>query len=278
MQAQSPCGLVTLLTDFGLQDPFVGVMKGVLFGAHRELRVIDVSHGIRPGAIAEGAFWLERSFRYFPAGTVHCAVVDPGVGSARGAVVVAAEHHYFVGPDNGLLGEVTLRAPHVEVRSIDLDRHGLRGASHTFHGRDVFGVVAGRLAMRELAFADVGPLTQLQVPSPIPGIVSEGESFVGNVLCADRFGNLITSLRASEVLSSSNQPFRLELAGHKLQSLRTFADARPGELLCLVGSFNAIEVAVRDGSALERLRPVGLRNATDPEPGGLLQSVKLFPS
>jgi S-adenosylmethionine hydrolase len=85
---QAPCGLVTLLTDFGLGDPFVGVMKGVLFGAHPELRVIDLTHGIGHGAVVEGAFWLERSYRYFPQGSVHCAVVDPGVGSERGAVVV----------------------------------------------------------------------------------------------------------------------------------------------------------------------------------------------
>jgi S-adenosyl-L-methionine hydrolase (adenosine-forming) len=272
---QAPCGLVTLLSDFGLGDPFVGVMKGVLYAAHPALSVIDITHGIDHGAIAEGAFWLERSYRHFPAGAVHCAVVDPGVGSARGAVVVAAERHFFVGPDNGLLAEVTLRAPHVEVRAIDQMTHGLRGASNTFHGRDVFSVIAGRLAARQLAFADVGELVHLQVPSPIPGIVSEGDGFVGCVLLADHFGNLITSLRASEVLPSTDTPFRLQVAGRWLRAVRTFADAEPGELVALVGSFDAIEVVVRDGSALERLAPVGvgpcwqrLDKAT---------SVKLFP-
>jgi S-adenosylmethionine hydrolase len=263
---QTPCGLVTLLTDFGLSDPFVGVMKGVVAALHPNVRVIDLTHGIRPGAIAEGAFWLERSYRHFPAGSVHCAVVDPGVGSARAAVVVSAEHHFFVGPDNGLLAEVTLRAPHVEVRVIDREGLGARRVSHTFHGRDVFSVVASRLAARELQFADVGPLTHLQVPSPIPGIVSEADGFVGNIVTADHFGNLITSLRASEVLSASNAPFRVSFAGQWLRSVLTFADATPGELVALVGSFDAIELAVRDGSAFERLRPVPAA------------SVKLFPS
>ncbi len=263
---QATCGLVTLLTDFGLSDPFVGVMKGVLFGAHPALHVIDVTHGIGPGAVAEGAFWLERSYRYFPHGSVHCAVVDPGVGSERAAVVVAAEHHFFVGPDNGLLAEVTLRAPHAEARTIDLTRNGLGRASNTFHGRDVFAVVAGRLAARELAFTDVGPVAQLQVPSPIPGIASEADGFTGNVVTIDHFGNLITSLRASEVLPASDAPFRLQIAGQKLRSVRTFADAAPGELVALVGSFDTVEVAVRDGSAAARLTPV---------PGA---SVKLFPS
>lgn len=266
MTPATPCGLVTLLTDFGSSDPFVGVMKGVLLGAHPALRVVDVTHGIGAGAIAEGAFWLERSFRYFPAGTVHCAVVDPGVGTARGAVALAAEQHYFVGPDNGLLAEITLRAAHAEVRAIDLARHGLSGASHTFHGRDVFAVVAGRLAARQLAFADVGAVAHLEVPSPVPGVVSEADGFVGNLLTTDRFGNLVTSLRASEVLPASGAAFRLRIAGKMLRSVRTFAEAQPGELVALVGSFDAIEIAVRDGSAAERLAPV---------PGA---SVKVFPS
>jgi S-adenosylmethionine hydrolase len=253
---QAPCGVVTLLSDFGLRDPFVGVMKGVLCGAHPELRVLDITHGIAPGAIAEGAFWLERSFRYFPAGSVHCAVVDPGVGSERHAVVVAAERHFFVGPDNGLLAEVTLRAAHVETRVIDLGKHRLRDASPTFHGRDVFGVVAGRLASRELPFAQVGEPMHLQVPSPIPGIVSEADGFVGNLVTTDHFGNLITSLRASEVLPAVGAEFRLQISGKILRSVRTFADAQPGELVALVGSFDTIEVAVRDGSAAARLQPV----------------------
>lgn len=263
---QTASGLVTFLTDFGLADPFVGVMKGVVLGAHPELRLVDLTHGIRPGAIAEGAFWLERSYRHFPSGSVHCAVVDPGVGSARAAVVVAAERHFFVGPDNGLLAEVTLRAPHVEVRAIDRDRLGLRSVSHTFHGRDLFSVVAGRLAARELSFADVGDLAHLQVPSPIPGVVSEADGFVGNIVTVDHFGNLITSLRASEVLAATDAPFRLSFAGQWLRSVRTFAEARPGELVALVGSFDAIELVVRDGSAFERLEPL---------PGA---AVKLLPS
>ncbi len=267
MQAlHTPSGLVTLLTDFGLADPFVGVLKGVLFASHPELRVIDLTHGIGAGAIAEGAFWLERSYRYFPPGTVHCAVVDPGVGGARAAVVVAADGHYFVGPDNGLLAEVTLHAPHVETRAIDLAEHGLLRASSTFHGRDVFAVLAGRIAAQKLPFARVGSLAHLQVPSPIPGIVSEADGFLGNVLTSDHFGNLITTLRASEVLPAVAAPFRVQLAGQTLRSVRTFADAAPGELVALVGSFDAIEVVVRDGSAAARLQPA---------PGA---SVKLLPS
>ena len=262
----APCGVVTLLTDFGLTDPFVGVMKGVLCAAHPHLRVIDVTHGVAPGAIAEGAFWLERRFRYFPAGSVHCAVVDPGVGSRRPAVVLAAEHHYFVGPDNGLLAEVTLRAAHTEVRRIDVEQHGLSGASHTFHGRDIFAVMAGRLAARAVSFEQVGPLTTLGVPSPIPGMVSEADGFVGTVLTVDHFGNLITTLRASEVLPVVDAPFRLLIAGQTLRSVRTFSEAEAQELVALVGSFDSIEVVVNGGSAVERLRPV---------PGA---SVKLLPS
>lgn len=261
-----PCGLLTLLTDFGLTEPFVGVMKGVVYGDAPAVRVIDLTHGIAPGSILTGAFWLERSYRYFPPGTVHCAVVDPGVGSARAAVAVAAQGHYFVGPDNGLLAEVTLHAPHVEVRQIDAGALGLREVSATFHGRDLFCVVAGRLSAGKLPFAEVGPLGHLEVPSPIPGVVSEADHFVGNVLTVDHFGNLVTTLRGAEVLPTSGAPFRVQIAGQWLRSVRTFADARPGELVALLGSFDTIEIAVRDGSAFQVLQPT---------PGA---SVKLFPS
>lgn len=262
----SACGLLTLLTDFGLTDPFVGVMKGVIATREPHVRILDITHGIAPGVVSAGAFWLERSYRYFPLGSVHCAVVDPGVGSARGAVAVAAQGHFFVGPDNGLLAEVTLRAPHAEVRAIDADALGLRDVSATFHGRDVFGVVAALLAAQRLAFGDVGPLAHLQVPSPIPGVVSEADHFIGTVLTHDHFGNLLTSLRASEVLPVNGAPFRLQLGSQWLRSVRTFADAEPGELVALVGSFDTVEIAVRDGSALAKLQPT---------PGA---SVKLFPS
>lgn len=263
---QKPCGLLTLLTDFGLADPFVGVMKGVVCSAEPHVRILDITHGIRPGAVAEGAFWLERSYRYFPAGSVHCAVVDPGVGSERAAVAVAAQGHYFVGPDNGLLAEVTLHAPHAEVRSLDVAALGLRDLSATFHGRDLFCVVASKLAASKLAFTDVGALTHLAVPSPIPGVVSEADHFVGNVLTVDHFGNLITSLRGSEVLAVSGASFRLQVGSHWLRSVRTYAEAEPGELVGLVGSFDAVEIAVRDGSAFARLQPAA---------GA---AVKLFPS
>jgi S-adenosylmethionine hydrolase len=256
---------MTLLTDFGLTDPFVGVMKGVVCGAEPLVRVVDLTHGIAPGAVVAGAFWLERSYRYFPPGTVHCAVVDPGVGSARAAVAVSAQGHLFVGPDNGLLAEVTLHAPHAEVRQIDAAALGLRPPSATFHGRDLFCVVACRLAAGKLAFDDVGALTHLAVPSPIPGVVSEADHFVGNVLTVDHFGNLVTSLRGPEVLSANGAPFRLQIGGQQLRSVRTFADAEPGELVALVGSFDAVEIAVRDGSAFERL------------PSALGASVQLFP-
>lgn len=250
---QGASGVVSLLSDFGLSDPFVGVMKGVLFAAHPGLRVIDLSHGIAPGAIMAGAFWLERSYPYFPPGSVHCAVVDPGVGSSRAAVVVSASGHYFVGPDNGLLAEVARRSTLAEVRAIDLERHGFKAASATFHGRDIFAVMAGRLAAQQLPFGEVGPTAALAVPSPIPEVVCDRGCYVGCVLTSDHFGNLITSLRAAEVLPQRDAPFRVAVAGQRLRSVRTFADAEPGELVALVGSFDAVEIVVRDGSARGRL-------------------------
>ena len=188
------------------------------------------------------------------------------VGDFHGIVVLPT------GDEAGVMGHVDhqLRADALrdlgELRVIDLARHGLSRASNTFHGRDVFAVLAGRLAARELHFNQVGELVHLSVPSPVPGIVSEADGFVGNLLTTDHFGNLITTLRASEVLPAADAEFRLQIAGRMLRSVRTFADAQPNELVALVGSFDTIEVAVRDGSAAARLSPV---------PGS---SVKLFPS
>ena len=125
--------IITLLTDFGLQDPYVAEMKGRILAAHADATVIDLTHEIPAGAVRQGAWMLWRSWSAFPARTIHVAVIDPGVGSQRRGVAARAHGHFFVGPDNGLLAEVTLHAPHVEVRHIEPERHGLSGASNTFH-------------------------------------------------------------------------------------------------------------------------------------------------
>jgi S-adenosylmethionine hydrolase len=245
----TPSGIVTLLTDFGVQDPFVGVMKGVMLSLERELRLVDLTHGIEPQAIGDAAFWLEQSYRWFPAGTVHVVVVDPGVGSERRAVAVRAGGHYFVGPDNGSFEVVVRRAASAEALEIVPERLGLSVPSRTFHGRDVFAPVGALLAAGKLAFEALGAPCELVPSARVPEPVEGPSETYGVVVAVDRFGNLVTNVPASLLSPGA----RLTLGEHSVALVRTYADVPVGTLAALVGSCGTVELFVRDGSARERL-------------------------
>lgn len=248
---KSACGIVTLLTDFGVRDPFVGVMKGVMLARCPGVSLVDLTHEIEPQRIEAAAFWLGQAYGWFPAGTVHVVVVDPGVGSARHAVVVRAARQLFVGPDNGCFEAVSRREPTLEVRRIDLDRCGLSPPSQTFHGRDVFAPVAAALASGALAFENVGPLSNLLETNalPAPSIGTNGAE--GEVVVIDRFGNLVTNLEG--LARTAPGPRRVRILGHELPVVRTYADVAEGALAGLVGSFGQLEIAERNGSAAKTL-------------------------
>jgi hypothetical protein len=246
-----PSGIVTFLTDFGTRDPFVGVMKGVVLGRFAAARLVDLSHAVPAQDVAFGAFWLERSMHWFAPGTVHVAVVDPGVGSARRAIAARADGQLLVGPDNGLLAAALERAGEREVRLIDAARLGLPAPSRTFHGRDVFAPVAAELASGRWQLTDLGdPITDF-VASPVPAARSVAGGFGGEVVVVDGFGNLITNLEAS-LLADFADP-RIHVAGRELALAATYADVPRGELVALVDAFEVIEIACRDGSAAEAL-------------------------
>jgi S-adenosylmethionine hydrolase len=246
----APSGVITLLTDFGLSDPFVGVLTGVLLSRFPGARVVDLCHGIRPQAIAEAAFWLERCYCWFPGGTVHVAVVDPGVGSARAVLAAAIAGHYFLVPDNGLLATRLLEAPDARVLAVHLAQLGLPAPSATFHGRDVFAPLAAGLASGERRFATLGvPTRALPCCLPVAQRTATGAS--GEVVCVDRFGNLITNLEADP--AQRRGATQVRVGGQSLRWLRTYADAAPGELLALVNAFGVLEIAQRDGSAERQL-------------------------
>jgi len=243
--------IVTMLSDFGLRDPFVGVMKGVLLGECPSVTLVDITHDIEPQAVAAGAFWLGQAFAWFPRGTVHLAVVDPGVGTARRAIVARAGAHCFVAPDNGLLEVVRRRAPSFEARLIDAPGLGLTVPSRTFHGRDLFAPVAGRLASGSLSFADVGPLAELSESSLVPEPRRAERAAAGQVLVVDRFGNLVTNLDGLPPSALSKATVRV--LGRSLAVVETYADLAVGECGAVVGSFGQLEVVVRDGSAAREL-------------------------
>ena len=258
-------GVITITTDFGHQGPFVGVMKGVILTRFPEARIIDLTHEIVVHWPAEAGFWLTRSFEYFPPGTVHIAVVDPGVGTARDIVAVAARGHVFLAPDNGLLAPIVTRYPEASVTRLDipqLSRLGVTRPSATFHGRDIFAPVAAEIAAGRAVPTDLGE----PVPSLIPAWVDEptvdAAGVAGVVITIDHFGNLITNIDGSLLERFANPQVRA--GNHLFPVRRTYGDVQPGAYLALVNSFGVVEIARAEQSAAEGLglsrgAPVSIR-------------------
>jgi S-adenosylmethionine hydrolase len=242
--------LITLLTDFGHSDPFVGVMKGVIYGRLPRARLVDLCHGIRPQSLAEGAYWLDRCQAWFPPGTLHLAVVDPGVGTARATLAAHIAGQYFLLPDNGLLSRRLLERPGADIRAVALERLGIEPRSATFHGRDVFAPLATLLASGARSFIELGEPIVPQ-PSALPPASVQGDGVEGVIVTVDRFGNLISNLDAGHV--HERRATQIVIAGHVLPLRRTYGDAGPGELLALLNAFDSIEIAEREGSAERRL-------------------------
>ena len=240
-------GSVTLLTDFGTSDSYVAQMKAVMLAVSPALRFIDITHDIGPQDVAQGAFLLQSAAAWFPRGTVHLAVVDPGVGSPRAAVVLVAGGHAFVGPDNGLLLPAA-RALGGELPGWELVNVPSPGEtrSATFHGRDLFAPAAALLASGERAPSDLGPRLA-RLPHSIAPSVEPGHE---RVLHIDHFGNLITSLPASALPGLRG----IEVRGQTIDTIvATYAEA-PGEApVLLAGSSGRIEISVAFGSAAREL-------------------------
>jgi S-adenosylmethionine hydrolase len=245
--------LVALLTDFGSEDPYVGVMKGVILAHGREATIVDVSHGVAPQDVAAGAFALDAAFRYFPRGTIFVCVVDPGVGSARRILAVRAHDQIFLAPDNGLLTPV-LRAA-TEVRELTRREWFRAHVSNTFHGRDVFAPVAGRLAAGA-SFEAVGPLLRNDAPAMLlcdePTFESR-DVLLGRIEHVDRYGNLISDVSAARLAAIGRPIVGIELRGVVLPPpVSSYAAVDEGAALAIVDSFDRLEVAVRGASAAQR--------------------------
>jgi S-adenosylmethionine hydrolase len=244
-----PCGLVSLLSDFGLEDAYVGVMKAVILSAGPGLRPIDLTHGVRPQDVRQASWHLAHSWPYFPAGSVHLAVVDPGVGTEREILVARDRGHVFLAPDNGLLGPVL--SAEAEVRALDQSRFALPGASATFHGRDLFAPAAAALA-GGLDPARAGKVLADWRRSSFPAPREEAGAIRTEVLFADRYGNLVTPFERSR-LPGDPSGFEVEVAGRRMPLARTYADAPEGECLALFGSAASLEVSLRGGDAARAL-------------------------
>lgn len=244
--------IITLLTDFGTADGYVAEVKGVLLSAAPEASVVDLSHDIPPQDVECARLAVARYWRRFPAGTVHLVVVDPGVGSARAPLAIRSDDRFLVGPDNGSLSPALLAGgAHAVVLPVSST------ATATFHGRDVFAPAAAALALGT-------PLDALGRPYAEPIVRRTPEarraadgSVAGEIIAIDRFGNAISNLLAP-------RGGRVEITGRSMPIVRTYADARPGDVVAVTGSSGFVEVAQRDGSAaralgLERGTPIVLR-------------------
>lgn len=235
--------MITLTTDFGLSDHFVGVMKGVILSIAPKVRIVDVTHDVAPFAVPEAAFVIAQTWRYFPKGTIHVVVVDPGVGSERRAILVEADGHFFVGPDNGVFSMIYGQAAH-RARVISNPKFMLQPVSRSFHGRDVFAPAAAHL-VRGAAPARFG--------MPASDLVRLVES--PSVLKVDRFGNLITSLHVGQWAEIQSKPFEIRLGRKVIRKFSaTYAELKPGELFAMIGSSGYVEIAISKGSAAELLK------------------------
>jgi S-adenosylmethionine hydrolase len=240
----------------------VGIVKGVVLGINPAARLVDLTHGIPPRDIRRGALALATAYRFFPRGTVHLAVVDPGVGGPRRPLAVHAEGHYFVGPDNGLLSAALDRPGALAVAATDPAYHR-PAVSQTFHARDVFAPVAAHCS-RGVPLARLGPRVNDAARIAWPRIRRQDGRVFGEVLLADRFGNLLTSITEADLPDAPSR-CRVEIGRRAVQGLvRTYGDRPPGRLGALVDSSGRVEIFVRDGSARDRLRigpgaPVSLR-------------------
>lgn len=260
--------IITLLTDFGLKDGYPGVMKGVIWSIAPAVQIADITHSIPPQDVRQGALALARSYGYFPAGSIHVAVVDPGVGTRRRPLALRVGENFFVGPDNGLFTLVLERSEasraHVEIIHLDRPEYWLPEVSRVFHGRDIFAPVAAHLAngvpLEALGHAINDP-QRLSLPRPQP---LPGGGWRGEVIAVDHFGNLSTNLERS--LLSGMRVGILRIADHRINGLvTTFGERPPGELIALFGTSDDLVISVVNGSAADLLH-VGVGEAVEVYP------------
>lgn len=248
-------GVITLMTDFGLSDTYAGVMKGVICRINPAARVIDLTHDIAPFNILQAAVQVADSYEYFPTGTVHVIVIDPGVGSGRKILCMKMNGHFFLAPDNGVLSAV-YDPDGIEAMVQVTNRHlFLPEVSSTFHGRDIFAPVAARLAAG-LVLEELGEATNkmVHIEIPVAEALPDG-TMKGTILWVDHFGNLITNIRTADLQDRfvGRDPV-LSVSGRTIRGISSnFASASQGELLAVRGSFGRIEISVREGSAAHML-------------------------
>lgn len=243
--------IITLTTDFGTSDHLVGVVKGVILGILPTANIVDINHHVAPFDLLDAALTIGSAYSYFPPRTVHVVVVDPGVGTDRRPLLVSGEHHYFVGPDNGVLSMVFEREPFVTVRHITAEHYFRNPLSNTFHGRDIFAPVAAWLAKTYQTEA-FGEAIEDYARFALPRVKEAGPALKGVVLRVDIFGNLITNFTGENLppLGASDGKIKLQVGGKKVEKLvATFAQGPDNEPVAVMGSSGFLEICINKGNA-----------------------------
>ncbi len=237
--------IITLTTDFGLKDYYVGAMKGVIFSINPDARIIDISHEIPAHDVFYGAFTLRNLYRYFPEGTIHVAVVDPGVGGKRKPVVVRADRNIFVGPDNGIFTFIYRESKSVKVVEVTNSQYMLSNVSSTFHGRDIFAPAAAHLSLG-VSVEDLGKRARKPVELPIKEPIVSKNEIIGEFIHEDIFGNLVTNIPSSLL-----RPESIFFIGKTVVKglSKSYVDAPKGKLLAVAGSAGFLELSVNRGRA-----------------------------
>ena len=247
--------IVTLTTDFGLNDHYVGTVKGVILKINPEVRIVDICNAVPSYDLLDGALTISQSYHYFPSDTIHMVVVDPGVGSARRPIIVRTERHTFIAPDNGVLSLVYDNEQRVSVRHITAQHYFLQPTSQTFHGRDIFAAVAGWLSkgVDVSKFGDeITDYVRFNTPKPKR---IDGSTLKGVVLKVDKFGNLVTNLRPADIPALFQpKPPEFKITVGRAQVTRmcsSYAEAPAGELFGILGSMGYLEISANRGAAAQ---------------------------
>jgi S-adenosylmethionine hydrolase len=246
--------IITLTTDFGTNDHFVGAMKGVILDIVPDAAIVDISHAVEAFDVLDGAMAISEAYSYFPAGTVHLVVVDPGVGTSRRPLIASSDRYHFVAPDNGVLSIVYAREQRIHVRHITSHHYFRQPVSNTFHGRDVFAPAAAYLAKMVAAhkFGDeIEDYVKFAAPKPRPAGENKWHAVV---LKVDRFGNLITNITPEDIpaLFSGKTEFKLVVGSKEIREIRSaYAEGTPGEVFGILGSMGYLEIVANRAAAAQ---------------------------
>ncbi len=247
--------IITLTTDYGTSDHYVGAMKGVILNINPEATVVDISHSVLAHDILDGALTIGQANKYFPPRTIHMVVVDPGVGTSRRPILVAGDTHYFVAPDNGVLSAVYDQSESIHAWHITAEHYFLNPVSATFHGRDIFAPTAAWLSKtwQTASFGDeITDFVRFAIPKP----KANGNAIKCIVLRVDHFGNLITNLKPEDApaLFTADAKFTIRVGTGIIQRMvATFSEGTAGEAVALVGSSGYLEISVNKGNAARAL-------------------------